>query len=60
MLFELHSSPKESPLPNYDVAADGQHFIMIKDTGPEATATEIDLVLNWFENLKQRMPAEKK
>ena len=44
---------------NYDVSPDGQRFLMIKGND-ETPATQINIVLNWFDELKQRVPAEKK
>jgi Tol biopolymer transport system component len=44
--------------PNYDVTADGQRFLMIKKSERESAApTQINVVLNWFEELKRRVPA---
>ena len=39
---------------NYDVTPDGQRFLMLKSADP--AATQINVVLNWFEDLKQRVP----
>ena len=39
---------------NYDVSPDGQRFLMVQ--GGEANLTELNVVLNWFEELKQRVP----
>jgi serine/threonine protein kinase len=47
---------------SYDVSRDGQRFLMIKGTpaanGQTATETSASMVvvLNWFEELKQRLP----
>ena len=38
---------------HYDIHPDGQRFLMIKD---EATGSEINVVLNWFEELKRLVP----
>ena len=44
-------------LANYDVAPDGQRFLMIQPTEQRAeAATQINVVLNWFEELKARVP----
>jgi len=41
-----------------DATADGQRFVMVKAAGQEgAAATQINVVLNWFEELKKRVPA---
>ena len=43
------------PFPNYDVSPDGQRFLMItKESKPQ-----INVVLNWFEELKRRVPSGK-
>src|SRR5262249_14733609 len=46
---------------NYAVSADGQCFVMIKDAGagdtPSWPPSGFVVVLNWFEELKQRVPA---
>jgi serine/threonine-protein kinase len=45
----------------YDVSADGQRFLMIKPTieaDPSATPVKAVLVLNWTEELKQRVPVK--
>jgi serine/threonine-protein kinase len=46
-----------SPGPQYDVSPDGQRFLMIKwgDAETSATANELIVVENWFEDLSQRM-----
>ena len=42
---------------NYDVTADGEQFIMIADD-PDAAEPQIEVVLNWFEELRERAPLE--
>jgi eukaryotic-like serine/threonine-protein kinase len=42
---------------NYDVAPDGQRFLMVKATEQAQAPTQINVVLNWFEELKRRVPA---
>ena len=37
--------------PSYDVSPDGQRFLMLK-ADEQAAATQINVVLNWFEELK--------
>jgi len=44
---------------NYDVSPDGQRFLVIRETGGDAgeeARPEITVVLNWFEELKARVP----
>ena len=46
---------------NYDISADGQSFLMIKDVeqAEETSArTELIMVLNWFEELKRLVPTD--
>jgi len=40
---------------NYDVSADGQRFLMIKEGGTDLTSAPASVVVvqNWFEELKQ-------
>jgi hypothetical protein len=57
-LFEGPYLPTLASLPNYDVSPDGQRFLMLKPTEQAQVApTQINVVLNWFEELKQRVPA---
>ena len=42
---------------NYDVARDGKRFVMLQPVeGESAPPTELHVVLNWFEELKRRVP----
>jgi Tol biopolymer transport system component len=60
MLFEGEqyvpsTGPYPYPFANYDVSPDGQRFLMItKESKPQ-----INVVLNWFEELKRRVPSGK-
>ena len=54
-LFEKYHVPY-APLRNYDVSSDGRQFLMLKDNEQFAAVTHIDLVLNWHEELKRRVP----
>jgi hypothetical protein len=44
-------------MPAYDVTPDGQRFLLAK-TGGQAPE-EINVVLNWFADLKQKAPTQK-
>ena len=45
---------------NYDVTADGQRFLMVQAVErPPARVSQMVLVQNWIEELKQRVPAKK-
>ena len=41
---------------NYDVAPDGRFLMIQEPNGP--TPLEINIVLNWFEELKRLVPAD--
>jgi serine/threonine-protein kinase len=61
VLFEGRYEPTPATFPNYDVSPDGQRFLMLKPSEQEAAAaTQINVVLNWFEELKRRVPTGKK
>ena len=60
LLFEGHYETGLYPsLANYDVSPDGQRFLMIKSSEQETAATQINVVLNWLEDLKRRVPTGK-
>ena len=40
--------------PQYDVSPDDQRFVMLRNEG--AADSELVLVLNWLEELKERVP----
>jgi hypothetical protein len=46
--------------PKYDVSSDGQRFLMLKLADQADSATQINVVLNGPEELKQKVPTEKK
>jgi hypothetical protein len=59
MLFEGQylTTPFPAMSAAYDVSPDGQRFLMVEEP-EQATATtqQINVVLNWSEELKQRVP----
>jgi Tol biopolymer transport system component len=59
MLFEGPYLLTAATFPNYDVSSDGQRFLMLKPNEQTQSApTQINVVLNWFEELKRRVPAK--
>ncbi len=61
LLFEGHYEPGVFAYePNYDVAPDGQRFLMIKGSEQESAATQINVVENWSEELRRLAPAGKR
>ncbi len=59
VLFEgSYSYGRANLTPQYDVSPDGQRFVMIKESSDqgEKPLTQINVVLNWFEELKRLVP----
>jgi serine/threonine-protein kinase len=60
LLFEAPRaalSPRAGLGADYSVSADGQRFLMVRPREQAQTAlTQINVVTNWFEELKQRVP----
>jgi len=53
----LGTFPRTYPLPSYDVYPDGQHFIAsFTENKTEPPITRLNVVLNWFDELKRRVP----
>jgi len=44
---------------NYDVAPDGQRFVMVKKPEPAPLEKQWRVLPNWFEELKHRVPGAK-
>ena len=58
VLFEGPYVPTPLTATNYDVSPDGQRFLMLKPSDQaQAAPTQINVVLNWFEELKRRVPS---
>jgi Tol biopolymer transport system component len=58
ILFEGPYLPAPAMLPNYDVSPDGQRFLMLKPAeSAQGVPTQINVVLNWSEELKRLVPA---
>ena len=43
---------------DYDVSPDGQRFVMVQFVESEQSVSQINIVLNWSEELKQRVPVQ--
>jgi Tol biopolymer transport system component/predicted Ser/Thr protein kinase len=59
LLFEGSYVPTPLTLPDYDVSPDGQRFLMLKAPEQAQAPAQINVVLNWFEELKRRVPSGK-
>ena len=44
---------------NYDVVGDGEQFLMIERDNTEDMSNYLNVVLNWFEELKRLAPTDK-
>ena len=54
----LHPIPG---LRNYDITPDGKRFLVVlpaKNDATKAATAQINVVVNWFEELKQRVPMQ--
>ena len=43
----------------YDISPDGQSFLMLKLVQPRENLSQFDLVVNWFETIRQRASSER-
>jgi hypothetical protein len=58
VLFETKPGEYDSTVPerSWDVSADGQRFLLVKvDAAADKPVTTMNVVLNWSEELKQRV-----
>jgi hypothetical protein len=56
-IFEKSGYADGAPVRSWDLSHDGQSFLMTKlDQSKPTPVTEMVLVQNWFEELKQRAP----
>jgi Tol biopolymer transport system component len=51
---------KLTNLGDYDVAPDGQRFVMVRSRAEEDAPRSVAVVLGWFDDLKRRAPAGQK
>ncbi len=58
LLFEISPSLLTFSLGAFDVTPDGQRFLMVKLSEQELPATQLTVVLNWFEELKRLVPTD--
>jgi serine/threonine-protein kinase len=55
-LFEKPYEKSGAYWPNYDVTPDGKRLLMVKDAERPTAPAQLDVVLNWFSELQQRVP----
>ena len=59
VLFDWRYHQRSSPMPFYDLSPDGRRFLMITTgdaNGDGSGRAEINVVLDWFEELKRLVP----
>ena len=54
VLFERDFGNASITIPNYDVGPNGRSFVVVKN---ESELSRLDVVLNWFTELKRLAPA---
>jgi len=57
VLFEARYN-QDARTRNYDVSADGQRFLMVKSGGSAPPVTQLNVILNWAEDLKRKADAK--
>ena len=58
LLFEGNYQQSAATLAQYDVTSDGQRFVMVQQEEGALGVSQLNVVLNWFEELKQRVPVQ--
>jgi Tol biopolymer transport system component len=53
------TSTSMQPGTGYDVSLDGKRFLMVQRTGENPGPTQLQVVQDWFEELKQRVPVRR-
>ena len=43
---------------SYDVSPDGQRFLLLKGSEESTAQTQLNVVTNWFEELKRLVPVD--
>jgi hypothetical protein len=57
LLFELQYV-NNSGRANYDVSPDNERFLMVEAVGQQTPSTQLNIVLEWFEELKRLAPVK--
>jgi Tol biopolymer transport system component len=58
--FRLDTGGAQGGMANYDIAPDGKRFVMVEEPRSQSlgTAARLNVVLNWFDDLKRRVPIQ--
>ena len=55
-LFERRFTFDQFGNANYDIADDGQRFLMVQETAPPVT--QVPVIINWFDELRRLVPTD--
>jgi eukaryotic-like serine/threonine-protein kinase len=58
VLFEARYPRSTTGVSGYDVFPDGRRFLRPQQLEPEQAATQVNVVINWFEDVKRRASAK--
>jgi hypothetical protein len=58
MLFEGNYRYSDTGGLNYAYSMQDQRYLMIQEVEPQPPATQIQIVTNWFEELRERVPTD--
>jgi serine/threonine-protein kinase len=58
LLFEGRYVQSPNGVASYDVSADGQRFLRVQPLHPDPPTHEIQVTVNWFEELKRLVPTK--
>ena len=59
--FRLDTGGAQGGMANYDISPDGKRFVFVEEPRPAnavAPVTHLQVVLNWFDELKRRAPPQ--
>jgi Tol biopolymer transport system component len=60
--YRLDTGGAAGGMANYDISPDGKRFVMVEEpraaNGPVAQAVRLQVILNWFDELKRRAPTQ--
>jgi len=54
-LFEGPYEGALSSRANFDITSDGRKFLMLQPTGQQEGSTEMNVMPNWFDEVKRRV-----
>ena len=58
LLFEVPNMRGLAHFGSFDVHPDGERFVVVRSVGTDSSTTQINVVLNWTEELTDRVPVD--